>query len=31
MIEGRNGVMDCIDYVCFAALIFFHLTRYFYT
>jgi phosphatidate cytidylyltransferase len=31
MIEGHGGVMDRMDSVCFAAPIFFHGTRYFFT
>ena len=31
MIEGHGGMLDRLDSVCFAAPIFFHLTRYFYT
>jgi phosphatidate cytidylyltransferase len=31
LIEGHGGVMDRIDSICFAAPVFFHLVRYFYT
>jgi phosphatidate cytidylyltransferase len=31
MIEGHGGMMDRMDSVSFAAPIFFHLTRYFFT
>jgi phosphatidate cytidylyltransferase len=31
MIEGHGGMLDRLDSVCFAAPVFFHLVRYFYT
>jgi phosphatidate cytidylyltransferase len=31
MIEGHGGMLDRLDSVCFAAPVYFHLTRYFFT
>ncbi len=31
LIEGHGGVMDRVDSLCFAAPVFFHLVRYFFT
>lgn len=31
MIEGHGGMLDRLDSVCFAAPVFFHVTRYFFT
>jgi phosphatidate cytidylyltransferase len=30
MIEGHGGMLDRLDSICFAAPVFFHLTRFYY-
>ena len=31
MIEGHGGMLDRTDSICFAAPVFFHIVRFFYT
>jgi phosphatidate cytidylyltransferase len=31
MIEGHGGMLDRTDSICFAAPVFFHVVRWFYT
>ena len=31
MIRGHGGMLDRVDSICFAAPVFFHLVRYFWT